>query len=540
VGGPRDAPERHQTLRATLTWSHDLLSTNERLLFRRLAVFANSGPYDAIDAVCNATGDLGGDVEEILAALIDHSLVRIYDTPTTGPRVRLLHTIREFAHEQLELSGEREAMHQAHAHWYAGMVIRTPSETWRTGTAAMRTWTLRHLPDTDNLSLAIEWLSEREHYETALRMVGGLVPFWLETGQLREGGEWTARLMPHVESAPADVQAIFYRMAAIMLFKDDTLDEANRLATQALALAEGIEQPRLIANCQNLLGQIRWRMGDSGDGERLQRAAIATLKDIDDPLGGALFASQIADSLIEAGDLERAEPLLREAIPVVERERPEAVPLLQGSMGYLAMQRGDLDMASHYLERSLDYHRPPPHRLPGALAGRLLTISELAARRGRFNEAAILMGAGEAICDRIGIAISQRDRDEVDGLLDKIRPDIGQAALDRDLATGRTLAIPDAISLALEITGLRSAASDSGENVAGGPDHDLTPREREVLGLLAEGMSNPAIAEALYISQRTVTTHLSRLYAKLDVSTRSEAIAHAVRMGLVTAQVERT
>ena len=152
VGGPRDAPERHRTLRATLTWSHDLLSTEERLLFRRLAIFEHSGPYDAVDAVCNATGDLGSDVEELLAALVDHSLVRMYDTPSTGPRVRMLHTIREFAHEQLALSGELDAMRQAHATWFAALVIRTPSETWRTGTPELRTWTMRHLPDIDNFS----------------------------------------------------------------------------------------------------------------------------------------------------------------------------------------------------------------------------------------------------------------------------------------------------------------------------------------------------------------------------------------------------
>lgn len=106
VGGPRDAPERHQTMHATLTWSHDLLSPDERVLFRRLAIFRNGGPLDAVGPVCNASSDLGGETEEILAALVDHSLVRIVDTPIMGVRVRLLNTIREFAHEQLEISGE--------------------------------------------------------------------------------------------------------------------------------------------------------------------------------------------------------------------------------------------------------------------------------------------------------------------------------------------------------------------------------------------------------------------------------------------------
>jgi non-specific serine/threonine protein kinase len=453
--------------------------------------------------------------------------------------VRLLNTIREFAYEQLELSGERNAMRQAHATWYAQLVIGAPSETWRTGTPELRTWTLRYLPDLANFTLALDTLVDRHDDEAAVRMVSGLVPFWLETGQLRDGSEWTARLMPQASETPLDAQALFYRMAAIMAFNGDTFDEANRLATLALTLAEQVGQPRLLANSQNLLGQIRWRMGNAVEGERLQRAAITTIQTIADPLAGALFASQIAESLIEEGDLDRAEPLLREAMPVVERERPEALPILQGTLGYLALKRGDLDEASLFLERSLDYHRLPPHRLPGALAGRLLSIAELAMQRGAFRESARLVGAGMGICDRIGIVISAKDLADVETVLAQVRPQLGPDTLRQEEAIGKALPLPEAIALAIDVTSQRSGAAAVG---AAGPgsDHDLTPRELEVLALLAEGKSNPAIAGALFISQRTVTTHLSRLYAKLDVSTRSEAIALAVRLGIVPSAATRT
>src|SRR5699024_4037834 len=119
VGGPRDAPERHQTLRATLAWSHDLLTDDERTLFRRLAIFRNGAPWEAVDPVCNADDALGVRTDELLAALIDHSLVRIIDRPATGPRVRLLNIIHEFAREQLEASGEIDAMLDAHAVWFS-------------------------------------------------------------------------------------------------------------------------------------------------------------------------------------------------------------------------------------------------------------------------------------------------------------------------------------------------------------------------------------------------------------------------------------
>ncbi|MEJ7902493.1 MAG: LuxR C-terminal-related transcriptional regulator, partial [Thermomicrobiales bacterium] len=495
-----------------------------------LAVFRNGGPFDAVGPVCNASGDLGGETEVILAALVDHSLVRIVDTPIIGIRVRLLNTIREFAHEQLEISGELEAMRQAHAAWYGDLVIQTPPETWRTGTIELRAWTMRHLSDLDNFTLALEWLAACPDKTTAMRVVNGLVPFWLELGQLRDGSLWTERLIVHIHAAPIDVQAGFYRVSSIMALKDDTLDVAHDHAVRALELALQVGPPRMVANNQNLLGQIHWRRGNPVEGERLQRAAIATAQAIPDPLGGAFFASQIADSLIETGDLDRAEPLLREALPVVARERPEALPLLHGSIGNLALRRRDLDEASHYLELSLDYHRQPPHRLPAVLAARLFCIAVLAARRGRHREGGQLLAASLTLCERIGFTISLDDRADAEELASSIQRGIGVEAFERNQAVGRSLPLAAAIALALEMTHLRDDAPATRTN--NGLDFALTPRERDVLALLVAGKSNPEIADALFISQRTVTTHLSRLYAKLDVSTRTSAIAVALRSGL--------
>ena len=530
VGGPCDAPERHQTLHATLTWSHDLLGPDERVLFRRLAIFRNGGPLDAVGPVCNASSDLGGETEEILAALVDHSLVRIVDTPIMGVRVRLLNTIREFTHEQLEISGELEAMRQAHAAWYGDLVIQTPPETWRTGTTELRAWTMRSFPDLDNLTLALEWLAAGTDQVPAIRMVNGLVAFWVELGQLRDGSLWTERLMPHLESAPIDDQATFYRAAAVMALKDDSLDIAHLHATRALQLAEQVGPPRMLANNQNLLGQVHWRMGDAVEGERLQRAAIETVLQTSDRLGGALFASQIADALIETGDLDRAEPLLHEAIPVVARERPEALPIFQGTMGYLLLQRGDLDGASEHLERSLDYHVQPPHRLPSMLAGRLLTIADLAVRRRAHAEATRLLVAGLGLCDRIGITVDQMSRDEAKRVGMQACSALGDDRLEQEMAVGRVLSMTDIIELAQAVTRMRPLNDVS---VPAASSTLLTPRERDVLALLVEGKSNPDITESLFISQRTVTTHLSRLYAKLDVSTRTSAIAIAMRSGLI-------
>jgi predicted ATPase/DNA-binding CsgD family transcriptional regulator len=544
VGGPRDAPERHRTLRATIAWSYDLLSPGERQMFQRLAVFENGGPLEAVAAVCNATGDLAEDPEELLSSLVDHSLVRVTGLPSGAIRVRMLHTIREFALEQLEASGELEQVNRAFAMWFAMIVIQTPIETWRTGTSSLREWTDRHVPESSNLDKAIAILVDLGEPLLAMQMASSLVTFWVEIGQINEVYKWVGQLMPYVDQAEPRVQASFYRMATVLSLKDTDLDKALEYGKLAVSLAHQIGDPRLTANNQNLLGQVYWRIGDAIQAERSQQAAIDIMVEVGDPLGGALFASQIADGLIEIRELDRAEGLLLDALPIIIRHRPEAVPLLQGSLGRLNLFRGDLNRAGQFLGQSLDYHIDPPHRLPTLLASRLMCIASLAASHGKYRESLVLLGASQALCERAGMVLDENDLAEIARLRDRIRPHIPEPSMQVSESEGASLLnrMPQLLDLALSISELRidstepaPTGNNSGEETTG----LLTPREREVLQLLAEGNSNAAIADHLFISQRTVTTHLSRLYAKLEVTTRTEAVALAIRMGLVTPPSDR-
>jgi non-specific serine/threonine protein kinase len=531
TGGPRDAPERHQTLRATLEWSHDLLGPAERTLFRRLAIFENGAPYDAVAPVCGA--GLDADVDETLAALIDHSLVRIFDRPETGPRVRMLHTVRDFARDELVASGELEPMQRAHADWFADLVIDTPAATWRTGTPELRESTLRFQPDAHNFAAMLPVLLDAGRGADAVRVVTGLVPFWMEMGQLRDARHWTRQVAPFVDEAPEPDRARFHYMAAAMAYSEGPLGDARDHGEQALAHAEATGDHRLAANTQNLLGQIAWRLGDPAEGERLQRAAIATIRSITGDPGAALFTLMLAMMMAEGGSLDEAEALMEEALPVIERGRPEALPLVQGAIAYLRLRQGDADRAAAALERSLDYHRDPPYRQPATLVERLLHASWLATMRGLDREGARLLSAAEALGSRIGLPVDSACEigaaEARSALLGRLAPDDCAA----ELAAGRTLAIPDAIGLALAVAQYRPEPAPGTLEPVARDTLGLTDRQLDVLRLLAEGKSNPAIAEALFIAERTVTTHLTRIYDRLGVATRTEAIARATQLGLV-------
>ena len=533
VGGPRDAPERHQTLRATLSWSHELLSDDEKTLFRRLAVFRNGAPFDAMEPVCNADGALGDRAEEVLASLVDHSLVRIIERPATGPRIRLLNTIREFAQEQLALSDESDAIEQAHAWWFARLVTAQPEATWRTGTQELRAWTLRHEPDLENLNAAVERIANGDDTVLAVNVVNGLVSFWMELGQMRDARAWTQRVMPFARTAPPQTQARNFYMNAIMAMVYDELDEALPYAQKALTLAEQIDNTRLVANCQNLVGTILWNLGDADEGERFQRAAVATTRRTGDALGGAMFIAQMGERLMQYGEYDRAEQLIREAVPAIVQYRPDAAPLFQGPLVSLVLRRGAIDEAGELLEASLAYHREPPHRRPFALAERFCDTARIAIRRGVPEQGARLFGAALPIFERVGLSQHSSEGQLVKHAEDELLAQLGDEQLARETAIGKAMSIPDAIALALEIARIRTESEPSPRDEPGS-DHGLTDRQREVLRLLAEGKSNAAIADELYISQRTVTTHLSHIYDSLDVSTRAEAIARANQLGLVS------
>jgi ATP/maltotriose-dependent transcriptional regulator MalT len=203
-------------------------------------------------------------------------------------------------------------------------------------------------------------------------------------------------------------------------------------------------------------------------------------------------------------------------------------------VAYLRLRQGDPDRAAVALERSLEYHAEPPYRQPSMLVERLLHASWLATLRDLDTEGARLYGAAEALAERVGVLVDSICEIGAHEARAALRDRLADAACAAQLAAGRALSIPAAIALALDVARYRPEPVEEAQTAVR-DTLGLTERQLDVLRLLAEGRSNPAIAEALFISERTVTTHLTRIYDRLDVSTRTEAIARATQLGLVGA-----
>jgi predicted ATPase len=202
TGGARDLEERQQTMRATIAWSEGLLAPGERILFRRLSVFVGSCTLEAAEAVCAAPvgpAPLGLNVLEGLSALVDHSLVQQREEGGE-PRFGMLHVIREYALEQLEASGEAEALRLAHATCY--LTLAEQAEPEFTGSAA-GAWLERLEGEHNNLRAALGWAQARGEVETGLRLVAAPRGFWWGRGYLQEGRGWFERLLARAAGAGA-------------------------------------------------------------------------------------------------------------------------------------------------------------------------------------------------------------------------------------------------------------------------------------------------------------------------------------------------
>jgi predicted ATPase len=181
TGGARDRPERQQTLRGAIDWSYDLLDEPEQRLFARLAVFAGGRTLDAIEAVCDPDGELGLDILDGLASLIDKSLLRQEENAAGQPRFLMLETIHEYARERLEYSGDADAVRLRHAHYFAALARHDDN------TPFAAEWVRRLEPELPNLRLALDTFAEYGDAESEVRLAASLDHLWYLRGLLGEG-----------------------------------------------------------------------------------------------------------------------------------------------------------------------------------------------------------------------------------------------------------------------------------------------------------------------------------------------------------------
>jgi non-specific serine/threonine protein kinase len=525
TGGSRDHPSRLQTMRAAIAWSYDLLSPADQRLFRRLAVFSGGCTLDAIEAVSAQLDSEPAMLPDQLAALIDASLlVRDIDSVNGVARYRMLETIRDYAREQLEQRDELDATRRAHAvafmqlaeHYeFADLLPTSANAIERLGI------------ERANLGAALIWLDNAHDTERLLRLVAALGNFWTSTAAYREATYWHERALSKRDDRPDPNRAkIQVQLGMARLLQGD-IAGATPHFTSGLAACRAFNEPYYAALALLGLATAAILQGDNALATTHLHACHESAASIADRRLAEIVLGMVSLNLgvvsRAAGNLDLAAEQISDML-----HRARAADYLQGTLiafgdlGDLARDRAEWDRALAFYREGLNLGKDQP--LKRTIIEIIESVAIVAFRTGQPERSAMLAGAAEALRERTGLRYIQPESSgslllAVQGSLAAL----GEPAFVAAWETGRICSSGDAIAAALAVQ-VHAPTSSSAH---------LTLRETEVARLLVLGMTDPEIADTLFISVRTVENHVAHILAKLDSRTRTAAASAAVAAGIV-------
>jgi predicted ATPase/DNA-binding SARP family transcriptional activator/DNA-binding CsgD family transcriptional regulator len=561
--GGRAADHRHRTLRATLDWSHELLSEPERKLFGRLSVFAGGWTLEAAEAVGEGDGIEEGDVVELFLMLVDKSLV-VSEAEEGGFRYGMLEPVRQYAQEKLEESGETQAMKRAHAEYFIALAEEAEPRLWGSGDKA---WFYRLEAEHDNMRAALFWTVEHEEAELALRLSGALRWFWRARGYHGEGRRWLERALSEEGRTSAEARAKALDGVGWLASEQRDIDRVEAVAQEGLKLCNeaGIGGV-ILADFKNLLGEAAWLRGDHERAAELFEEGLVLHREARNTRGIAWSVCSLAVVSSELGDYERAKELYEEGVALA-REMGGALPLadLLISLGYEYLLEGD-----HERARALNEEAAQLYRKRGSKGGLRYAIDNLgwaalvredherakalheeslvlckeigdkdigsasveglacsAASRGEAQRAARLYGAAAMLREAVAYLQTPRERALGEPYLAAARSRLSDAEWEMAFAEGQAMSFEEAVEYALSAEEVRPPAPPAPEQPSTGARQlELTRREKEVAALVAQGLTNRQIASELVLSEHTVHRHVAGILKKLDLHSREQVASH--------------
>jgi non-specific serine/threonine protein kinase len=476
----------------------------------------------AAAAVCRTDTDRCVDVLPGIASLTDQALVQSTEQPDGEPRFTMLETVREFGLGQLESSGEDAAVRDAHAAYFLGLAEGAD----RAESESDAIWFARLEAEHANLQAAHSWLASRGESEALLRLVQALWWPWRLCGHVRAARDWLERALIESGAASPGIRARIRAMADDLAIIQGESTEERLVENLGIARASG--DRRAVAMALSNTGWWEQLRGRWEAARPHHEEALALWRELDEPGWTAGSLLSLGFDAYHLGALTEAQALLEES-----RVRSRACGFDWGVaqaariLGQLAHDRHDARRAASMYAENLALSQAQGDLISIAVV--FWDWAELAAETGQGERAARLLGAAEALMEAAG---AQREpHAEANAGWSRTRAQLGAAAFDAAWIVGRALPLEEAVAEALAvIPDASGGAPVTGRGTAASAG--LTPRESEVLRLLAAGRSNRAIAETLSISERTVDRHTSNIYAKLGLPSRTAAANYAHTHGL--------
>jgi predicted ATPase/serine/threonine protein kinase len=381
TGGARDLPERQQTLRAAMDWSYDLLNAAEQKLFRRLSVFVGGCNLEGVEAVCDTKGDLDLDLLDGMASMVDKSLAKQIEQANGDSRFVMLETIREYALEKLEASGEKALTKRAHAAYC--LVLAEEESSEQLSARSLERFALEY----DNFRAGLEWLTETGDAEWGLRLGTALFRFWEIREYFVEGRDRLGRLLElagAMEPSKARTRALF--AAGVLAGEQGDYGAAETLISESQSIARELSDKTGVAVSLNALAVFARDRGDVARAYTLFDESLVLWRELDDQKAVARALSNLANVLKSQGDCERARTLYSECLAIFRGLGDRTgVAWSLNAQGDVARDRSDSAGAQSRYEEGLAIFRELGDRW--GIAGTLADLGSLAREQRDYPRA---------------------------------------------------------------------------------------------------------------------------------------------------------
>jgi len=382
TGGSRSAVPHHHTLRAAMDWSYELLLKKERILFRRLSVFAGGWTLESAEAVCSEDSIEPSEILDLLAQLVDKSLVMV-ETHSGEARYRLLETVRQYGTDRLVESGESDRLRTRHLDFFLKQAEAVQNLTG----PARDAWIQRMESMHDNMRAALESSSESGPTETTLRLAVALYYFWNVRGYWTEGRKWLELTLASPSGVTPSLHADALKGAGMLAWYQGDLRRAVPQLEESVALHRELGDKRSIADSLNTLGIFVYRQGDYGRAVALLEESIGLNRALGRKEPFALYLLGIISRL--RGNYDRAEALGNESLALSrELGRERYVALSLDSLGLLAYYRGNYAQAQALCEEALALQREQHDKF--GIAASLNSLALVACGQGNYEQAGAL------------------------------------------------------------------------------------------------------------------------------------------------------
>ncbi|MBN9388863.1 MAG: tetratricopeptide repeat protein [Chloroflexi bacterium] len=577
VTNMRDMPLRQQKLRSAFDWSYTSLEPAEKTIFTWMAVFVKGCTLEAAEAVFSGFNNPDFEdyaILDILSSLVDKSMLQLVNGKNDEPRFGMLETLREYAQERLTGTPEEYCLHMRHAEYFLDLAEKAepgligPDQT---------SWVERLDPEQANFRASLEWLLENNrvvqantpctpaepsrYLEMAARMVGSLARLWnirSQTTESRRGFETVLTKISDRTSLPLAIMHKTLSGAGSMAYIQGDYPASLAWYQEALDLNKANGDNLGTARILRDMGLVKAYAGECREALDLFEEALVVHEQLNDRWGMGVTLLNQGLTSIGADNLELAETSLNEAYKIftdVKETRGSSYVL--NNLGYVALLRGEFARATDLLLQSLRLKQTFNDRL--GISWSLDGLAAILARRGQFEKAAYFLSAANKLRDLVCSPLTYFGHKLNTPTLALVREGLDEETYRKALTAGYNQSLDEMLAESYSLEGTiedrrqdarvttkttqslpivprNSAATEEISRSRSSSlklIDTLTSREIEVLRTVALGLSNQQVAEKLVIAPRTVNVHLTSIYGKLGVTSRTEATRFAFENNLV-------